>query len=192
VGADHFLFGCEESHGYLVGTHARDKDGGVAAMIMAELAAELKAQGRNLYEKLESLWWQHGYHAERLVNQYLEGSEGMARMKALMAAFRQDPPRTLGGVEVAGVRDYLHQQTRTPGGAPKPLAGPRGDMVMIDLADDGNYVAVRPSGTEPKAKFYMFAYVPPEQLADLEETRGEIEQRLDAIATDLAAFAERV
>jgi phosphoglucomutase/phosphomannomutase len=192
VGPDNFVFGCEESHGYLAGTHVRDKDGGVAAMLLAEMAAALKSNGKSLFEKLEALWWQHGYHAERLVNQVMEGSEGMARMKALMAAFRQAPPKTLGGIEVAAVRDYLALETRLAGGQTESFEGPRGDMVMIDLTETGNYVAVRPSGTEPKAKFYMFTYVPPEQLADLETAQESMQQRLDAMAADLAAFAEKV
>jgi phosphoglucomutase/phosphomannomutase len=192
VGPDNFVFGCEESHGYLAGTHVRDKDGGVAAMLIAELAAELKSQGKTLYEKLESLWWQHGYHAELLVTQVMEGSEGMERMKALMAAFRQAPPTALGGIEVAAVRDYLTLETRRTGDQPHPLSGPRGDLIMIDLAEPGNYVAVRPSGTEPKAKFYMFAYTPPEQLADLETAQENMRQRIEAMEADLAAFATRV
>jgi phosphoglucomutase/phosphomannomutase len=75
------------------------------------------------------------------------------------------------------------------GAAPRPFNGPQGDMVILDLASDGNYIACRPSGTEPKIKFYMFAYTPPEQLANLESAQAELSQRLDAIEVDLRKFA---
>ncbi len=97
VGPEQFLFGAEESHGYLVGQYARDKDGAVACMLMAELAAAVGDRGQSLHEKLESLFWQHGYHAEGLINQQMPGSEGMTRMKALMSKFRTAPPEALGG-----------------------------------------------------------------------------------------------
>ncbi len=192
LGPEEFLFGCEESLGYLVGTHARDKDAGVASMLIAEFAAKLKAEGQSLYQKLETLWRQYGYFAERLDNQYMHGSEGMARMKSLMTAFRESPPDELGGLEVAAIRDYQGLLTCRPGHNPLPLDGPKGNMIMIDLAVDNNYVAVRPSGTEPKVKYYMFTSVPPEQVGNLADTRTQMEKRLDAMAADLAAFAERV
>jgi phosphoglucomutase/phosphomannomutase len=191
-GPDKFVFGTEESHGYLVGQYARDKDGAVASMLMAELAAVCKANGQTPHEKLDSLFWQHGFHAERLMTQQMPGSEGMTRMKALMSRFRTDPPSSLGGIPVAAVRDY-QAGTRTPlGASAEPMEGPQGDLVFLDLAETGNYVAARPSGTEPKVKFYMFTYVAPEQLADLELSRQEMSDRLDAIQNDLRAFAETV
>ena len=191
-GPDKFLFGAEESHGYLVGQYARDKDGAVACMLMAELAALAKAKGQSVHQKLASLYWQHGYHCEKLLNLTMQGSEGMAKMQALMANFRQKPPQSLGGLSVRSVRDYLNL-TRTDAGAPpQPLDAPRGDMVILDFAEEGNAIAVRPSGTEPKVKFYMFSYVPPELLADLDDTRREVEDRLRRIEDDLRALAAAV
>ncbi|MGE3244352.1 MAG: phospho-sugar mutase, partial [Pirellulales bacterium] len=103
--------------------------------------------------------------------------------------FRAHPPKALGGIGVAQIRDY-EQLTVTPaGGQPQPLVGPQGDLVILDLQIDGNYVACRPSGTEPKIKFYMFAYTAPEQLANLETAKAELNQRLDAIEVDLRKFA---
>jgi len=191
-GPEKFVFGAEESHGYLAGTHARDKDGAVAAMLMAELAACVKDAGQTLAGRLDALYRQHGYHAEKLRNQQMEGSEGMARMKSLMAAFRESPPTALAGIEVAAVRDYLNQKKIIPHGESKPLDGPKGDMVIVDLAEEGNYVAVRPSGTEPKVKFYMFTYVAPDRLTDLDATRQDIAARLERMEADLAAFCETV
>jgi phosphomannomutase len=190
-GPERFVLGLEESHGYLVGQYARDKDGAVAAMLLSELAAAVKAEGQSLHEKLDALYWQYGYHVEKLVNQTMPGSEGMDRMKKLMARFREDPPQTLGGIEVRGVRDYLSGTVMVAGDR-QPLAGPTGDLVIFDLAAEGNYVAARPSGTEPKVKFYMFAYEPAEQLSLLEVTKSGLQERLDAVASDLAAFAQSV
>ena len=183
-GPDKFVFGAEESHGYLVGQYVRDKDAVVASMLMAELAAQLKSQNKTLYEKLESLWWQHGYHFEKQLNVTMTGSEGMAQMKQLMSRLRSTPPTSLAGMKVARVRDYGTLTTAIPGQAPQPLDGPRGDMVILDFAEEGNYVAVRPSGTEPKVKFYMFTYVPAEQLHSLEAARDTMQQRIAALEAE--------
>ncbi len=189
AGPGKFVFGAEESHGYLVGQYARDKDAAVACMLMAELAAGVKSAGQSLHEKLDSLYWQHGYHAERLLNQQMEGSEGMQKMQTLMSRFRSQPPESLGGLKVAAVRDYQNSQITRGGAAPEPLVGPVNDLVILDLAEAGNYVAVRPSGTEPKVKFYMFTYTPAEMLADLDQTREAMDARLTAFEQDLKQVA---
>ena len=188
-GPEHFIFGTEESHGYMAGTYVRDKDGALASMLACELAAKLKASKQTLHDKLDALFWQHGVHVERTLNVQMPGSEGMARMQEVMAAFRSHPPSEVCGDRVAQIRDYERQTVTPADGKSLPLAGPKGDLVMLDLARDGNYVACRPSGTEPKIKFYMFAYAPPEQLANLEAAKTELEQRLDAMEGDLRKFA---
>jgi phosphoglucomutase/phosphomannomutase len=190
MGPERFIFGTEESHGYLAGHYARDKDAAVAAMLLAELAAQVKAEGQSLHEKLDALYWQYGYHLETQISVTLPGSEGMAQMAALMKKFRQDPPRELAGMKVVRIRDYGALMEHAPGGPAKPLDGPRGDMVMLDLASEGTYVAVRPSGTEPKVKFYMFTYEPAEQLHNLETTKAEMAERLAAVGRDLTAFSQ--
>ena len=192
VGPERFVLGCEESHGFLVGTHVRDKDAAVAALLIAELAAHCKAAGQTLREKLDALFWQYGYHAERTVSKTMPGSEGMARMKALMARLRSQPPETLGGLKVAATRDYLNRLVVTADGAKRPLDGPRDDLLIFDLEKTGNYAAVRPSGTEPKVKFYTFAFEPAEQLANLDDTKAELDQRLKVIESDLEEVAESV
>ena len=189
-GPERFLFGTEESHGYVVGTYARDKDGAVACMLMAELAARVKAEGKSLHEKLEALHWQHGYHAERTINVFMEGAEGMERMKALMQQFRENPPTSLAGIEVTAIRDYKSLTTTTkPSNEKEPLDAPDANLVILDLAEPGNYVAVRPSGTEPKVKFYIFTFVPAEQLSLMDMTKDEMDTRMDAFEKDLRAFA---
>jgi phosphomannomutase len=187
-GPERFVLGTEESHGYLTGHYVRDKDGGLACVLMAELAARVKAEGKSLHEKLESLYWQHGYHAERLRTIPMPGSAGMAEMESLMQRFRRTPPAALGGLPVVLVRDYQQQLQLVPGGSPQPLPGPQGDLVILDLAESGNYVAVRPSGTEPKVKMYMFTHTPAELLADLDLSRDEMAQRMDDFESDLRNF----
>lgn len=192
VGPDEFVLGTEESHGYLVGQHARDKDAAVAAMLLAELAAECKAEGLSLHQKLEHLYRQHGCHRERLATQKMEGSEGMALMKQLMAKFRSDPPQELAGLRVAAVRDYKSNTVTPSGETPQPLDGPTGDLVIIDLAEEGNYVAVRPSGTEPKVKFYMFSRQPVSDGENVEDVVKSLDDRLDRLQSELEQFAAQV
>jgi phosphoglucomutase/phosphomannomutase len=192
VGPDRFVFGTEESHGYLVGQYARDKDGAVAALLMAELAAQLQREGKSLHEKLDALYWQHGYHAERLLNVQMEGSAGMQRMQELMERLRTNPPPRLGGMEVAGVRDYENQTRLTSSRTSERLSGPQGDLVVLDFSETGNYVAARPSGTEPKVKFYLFSFTPAEQLANLEVAKGQTAERLNALERDLRAFLQSI
>jgi phosphoglucomutase/phosphomannomutase len=188
-GPDRFVFGTEESHGYLAGTHVRDKDGAAAALLLCELAARLKAAGKTLHEKLDDLMWQHGAHVERTVSVAMPGSEGMAAMEEVMGRLRESPPKKLDEADVVCVRDFASLTAITSGGRRQPLAGAKGDLVMLDLDLDGNYVAVRPSGTEPKIKLYMFAFEPAEQLANLETATEMLAERLDAIEQDLRSFA---
>jgi len=189
-GPEKFVYGAEESHGYLVGQYARDKDGVVATMLMSELAAKCKAAGQSLHEALDNLFWQYGYHAETTVSVMMPGSEGMTMMQAVMQRFRTAPPVELAGMPVKLVRDYLNLTETKPGGAAVALDAPKGDMVVLELAQAGNYAAVRPSGTEPKIKFYTFTFEPAEQIGDLEETKREVDARLARLGKDLAAFAK--
>lgn len=193
-GPDKFVLGLEESHGYLVGDYARDKDAAVAALLLAELAAQCQASGQTLHEKLDALFWQHGCHVEKTVSLTMPGSAGMQRMAELMQAFRTRPPRQLGGINVRQIRDFENLAIITPEGlrTVKPDLGPQGDLVVLDLALEGNYVAVRPSGTEPKVKLYMFAYEPPEQLANLDDAKADLAARLAAVEADLRAFSEEL
>lgn len=191
-GPEWFLFGTEESHGFLIGDYVRDKDGPAACLLISQLAAEVKSRQKTLHEQLESLYWQHGYHGERQINLAMAGSAGMARMQALMQALRTSPPSSLAGLQVRQVRDYKSLTVTPAGGKPSPLDAPAGDMVILDLAEEGNYVAVRPSGTEPKAKFYLFTYVPAEQLHLLDVVRQEMDERLDQMEADLRKFADAV
>jgi phosphoglucomutase/phosphomannomutase len=185
VGPEGFVLGTEESHGYLAGTHARDKDATVAALLVAELAAKVKSAGLSLPAKLDALFWQHGCHVEQQISRTLPGAEGMQTMRRMMEMLRSSPPAELGGLRVIRSRDYLNGRQVSADGEASPLTGPKTDMVMLDLECDGNYVAIRPSGTEPKLKVYLFAYEPPELIGDLEITKAELRERLAKIAADV-------
>jgi phosphomannomutase len=188
-GPDLFVFGTEESHGYLIGQYVRDKDGPVACMLMSELAASLKSKGISLHQRLDQLFIEHGCHLEHLINVQMEGSEGMAAMKQLMAKFRSAPPTSLAGLNVVGIRDYENGQTLRLDGTFEPLTGPKGDLVILDLAEEGNYVAVRPSGTEPKVKFYIFVRKSPAESADLEAAKQALHARIAHLETDVRSYA---
>jgi phosphoglucomutase/phosphomannomutase len=188
-GPKDFVIGIEESYGFLVGDHARDKDASVASMLTAELAAQLKRQGKTLYQRLDELYLQHGCFSESQVNVQMPGEKGMDDMKALMARVRTAPPDSLGGLKVVRSRDYLADAIRTPGGSPEPLNGPRGDMVILDLEAAGNYVAVRPSGTEPKVKIYLFAHDAPSAQTNVDAMKAAQAQRMQAMAADFRKFS---
>ncbi len=151
-----FLMGFEESYGYLAGTSVRDKDAVVAAMLICELAANWKARGKDLYEAMEALYEEHGYWGSALLSQAYEGPQGAADMAAIMAGLRADVPSEIAGIAVAQFIDYA-------GGAAMPCVNPSdtqslppADVVELRLSD-GSRVLFRPSGTEPKAKAYVFA-----------------------------------
>ena len=198
-GPERFVFGTEESHGYVAGTHVRDKDAAVAALLMAEQTAALKAAGRSPHELLDDLFVKHGCHVERTINVMLPGATGMGRMKEIMAALRATPPTSFGGLDVVRTRDQAGLQTWTPGGTPTGYPGVKSDVVLFDLAGPGagtlatdgrfpplgNAVAARPSGTEPKIKFYLFAVAPPGPAADLAATKARLAAQLDAVEKDL-------
>lgn len=190
-GAEDFVYGTEESHGYLVGQYCRDKDGAVACMLMCELAAQLKADGKSMHDYLCDLHRKHGYHRETLINLFMEGSEGMAAMKRLMQAFRTTPPESVAGIKIAKIRDYaVNKVTTVETGQTESLSGPTGDLIILDLAEEGNYVAVRPSGTEPKIKLYVFTRLSPEQSADLQQATDTLKVRLDDLEKDVRAYAK--
>jgi phosphoglucomutase/phosphomannomutase len=201
-GPERFVFGAEESHGYLSGTHVRDKDASVAALLMAELTARLAAAGRTPHEMLDELFCTHGCHLERQVSVMLPGASGMERMREIMGSLRAQPPRSLGGLAVVRTRDQGSLTTWTPGSAPVPYEGVKSDLVIFDLAGDraatpatplaagrfpalGNAVAARPSGTEPKIKFYLSAVAEPCGPAELASVKGAMAARLDAMEADL-------
>ena len=151
-GVGSFLFGFEESYGYLKGTYARDKDAVVASMLICEMTAYYRARGMTLSDALEALWQRYGYCYENNRELYMEGLDGKAKMAALMDALRNDPPKEFGGVAVALVGDYL-KATITENGNTRPTGLPKSNVLYYRL-ENGDVIVIRPSGTEPKIKFY--------------------------------------
>ena len=152
TGDGSFLFGFEESYGYLKGTYARDKDAVVASMLICEMTAFYKAKGMTLSDALTALFEKYGFCYESNVEIYMEGLDGAARMAALMDTLRNNPPASFGGEPVALVGDYL-KETFTENGQVRPTGLPRANVLYYRL-QNGDVIVARPSGTEPKIKFY--------------------------------------
>lgn len=193
--ASDFLFGFEESYGYLAGTHVRDKDAVVASMLICEMARDCRAQGRTLIDALDGLYSRFGHVLNRTISVEFPGADGAATMRRIMEGLRASAPARLGGLAVEKIVDYA-------AGAPMPVVGgascgavhgregsdhdsshqvlPAADVIELRL-EAGCKVIVRPSGTEPKVKAYVFAAAP---------TQGEAQallERLDSAARMLLA-----
>ncbi len=148
-----FLFGFEESYGYLSSTFVRDKDGVNASMLIAEAAAWAKSQGKTLYDILQEIYAQYGYYTEDVMSVALPGKDGLEQMQGIMRRLREQPPKELAGLRVVAVRDYL-SGLRTTGGRTELMGMPASDVLYFELEQDA-WVCVRPSGTEPKMKLYI-------------------------------------
>ncbi len=156
TGSHTYLIGFEESYGYLVGTHARDKDGVVATMLIAEMAAYYKTKGMSLYEALQDIYKKYGYYAEKTVSFTMPGKDGMEKMAALLKDLRENPPTKVAGMNIVLYTDYMAQTIKDTKGGISPLKGlPKADVLKYNLSDDKTYFIVRPSGTEPKIKLYL-------------------------------------
>jgi len=124
-----------------------------ASLLIAEVACACAAQGITLYDYVQSIFAEYGYFVEKVVSVTLPGKEGLGRMKEIMAGLRANPPAELAGLKVTAVRDYL-KGTRVAGGVEEPTGLPTSDVLYFEL-EGGNWVCVRPSGTEPKIKLYV-------------------------------------
>ncbi|MBR3878885.1 MAG: phospho-sugar mutase [Clostridia bacterium] len=165
-GVGSYIFGFEESYGYLKGTYARDKDAVVAAMLICEMTAYYYAKGMTLYDALEGLFARYGFCKEFNVEIYMEGVEGPAKMAALLDGMRRETPDNLGGVKVMTFGDYQAQTFLDIKSGEKSSTGlPKSNMLCFKL-ENGDVVIVRPSGTEPKVKFYFLVIAENETEAD--------------------------
>ncbi|MFW5882880.1 MAG: phospho-sugar mutase [Verrucomicrobiota bacterium] len=171
-----FVFGGEESYGYLGSDRVRDKDANAAAIMFCEMLAWLESEDMTVLDFLDSLYLEHGYYLEDLANIYYEGASGSAKIKRIIDSYRENPPKELGGMRVSGFTDFGEQDLHDADG--KPI--PKENFYFLDLG--GNYkYAVRGSGTEPKIKFYLFGRedVPSADL--LPEVKKTTEKRLQAL-----------
>ena len=174
----HFVLGFEESYGYLVEPFVRDKDAVQACLLLAEAAAYYKTQGKTLVDVLDMLTQRHGYYHDTQVSLTLKGLEGSAKIKAIMQSLREQPLSHIGPLKVIQQQDYL-LLTETIDGVTQPLNGFVSADVMKYSLDNGSWVAVRPSGTEPKCKFYYCVKG---------ETKHEAEHLFEQLQSTMAAF----
>lgn len=149
-----YLFGFEESYGCLIGTYARDKDAIVATMALCEAAAYYKTQGKTLWDAMIDMYEEFGYYKDDIQSVTLKGMEGLEKIQQIMNTLRQNPPAEFAGYKVTAVRDYKENTVRDLAtGEVKPTGLPNSNVLYYELTDDA-WVCVRPSGTEPKVKFY--------------------------------------
>lgn len=189
-GPDKFVFGAEESLGYLAGEYCRDKDAAVAAMYLMEAAAELKTESnKTLLNRLDELYLQYGYYLEGQISQVCEGSNGQQQIQKLMQTFREQPPAELGANRLTEVLDYGQHEVRTLPENQKTadLPKPSGNLLMFALQGDSvNFrIAVRPSGTEPKIKFYFFAHSEVSEASGLPEVKENTKAALEELQSAL-------
>jgi phosphomannomutase len=183
-----FAFGYEEALGYTVGDVVRDKDGISAAVLFAELVATLRARGQTVLDALEALYRRYGLYVSAQVNVTKKGAEGAAQIKALMASLRAGAPRRIGSHEVIAMSDYDAQLRRDTEGGQTPLAFPKANVLAFELAG-GSRIIARPSGTEPKIKFYFDV----REEVRKDETLAQAEARAKDVVRELAdAFSAMV
>lgn len=152
---DRFVLGFEESYGYLAGSYVRDKDAVIASMLICEMAAYYKSQGKSLIDVMKSLYEEFGYYSHSQQSFTFEGISGMKRMAEIMADFRNNPPKELNGYKVIGIADYeASVSTDAISGKTKEIKLPKSNVLAYTL-EKGAEVIVRPSGTEPKVKIYL-------------------------------------
>ncbi len=149
-----YLFGFEESYGCLIGTHARDKDAIVATMALCEAAAYYKTQGKTLWDAMIDMYEKYGYYKDDIQSITLKGIEGLAKIQEILETLRKNPPKKVGAYDVVATRDYREDKiVDIATGETRPTGLPKSNVLYYDLTDDA-WLCVRPSGTEPKVKFY--------------------------------------
>jgi phosphoglucomutase len=171
-GAADFVFGTEESYGYLVETEVRDKDGVSAAALTAEMTLYWRSRGKTLLDRLDDLYMICGFWQEIGISKYFPGPEGPAVMRGIMEEYRRNPPETLGGMEISRIRDIKNGADDLP----------PSDVLQFFLKD-GTVVSARPSGTEPKIKFYATCRA--DSSNGLEKAKAEAARKLEAIKKDI-------
>lgn len=170
TGSHHYVFGLEESYGCLAGTYARDKDAPVAVMMLCEVAAYYKLQGKTLWDAMVELYEKYGYYKEDLATVTLKGIDGSQKITAMMNAFRENPPKELGGFKVLACRDYKSDCRRDM------ITGETTSNVLYYELENNAWCCVRPSGTEPKIKYYFG--VKGENFKDAEEKLEAIKKAM--------------
>lgn len=186
-GKKKFIAAGEESYGYMAGDFVRDKDAVSACAFFAAMAASAADEGKSLYEWLIDMYVEHGFYKEGLINLTKKGQQGEQEIKSMMEQFRKNPPSEFNGISVDRMLDYLsltekNLQTKQS----IPLHFPTSDVIQFYL-EDGTKVSVRPSGTEPKIKFYVSVHAPLKSKKEFEEVNRALDERIRAIERILTA-----
>lgn len=185
-GKETFIVGGEESYGYLVGEFVRDKDAVVSAAFIAEMTAFYKDKGSSLYEAMIDMYVKYGFYKEKLISITKKGKTGAEEIVAMMERFRNNPPSSLGGSKVITLKDYaLRKETNLSNNTSSEIELPKSDVLQF-ITEDGSIISARPSGTEPKIKFYCSVNKPLATKADFDKVNAELEQKVDDIMNDLA------
>ena len=184
-GREHYVIGGEESYGLMIGDKVRDKDAVTAVAIMCEMAAYERSKGRTLYKKLLDLYVQCGLYKESLISLTKKGMHGAEEIATMMDGYRQAPPATIAGVAVKTILDYQRQIGKNVSGEEiYPLALPKSNVLQFLLAD-GTKISARPSGTEPKIKFYFSVNAPLADVASYERVEAQLDAKIQAIIEDM-------
>ena len=179
------VFGYEEALGYAPCRAVRDKDGISAALLVIDMAAELKARGKTLLDARDALWQEHGFYADRQVSVRFEGLEALTRMNAVVDGLRATPPREIGGQRVTRMLDFERRVQWSPGGQAPFEEYPPSNVLIFEL-EAGHRAMVRPSGTEPKLKYYFYATAGGGEQEDLAAAKKEALAVLERMASDLS------
>jgi len=180
-----FIGGGEESFGFMVGDFVRDKDAVTSTLLACEVAAQAKAKGSSLYKELIELYVQHGYYKERLISITKKGIEGAQEIQQMMMDARENPLTQVNGSRVVKIEDYeLSISKNMISGKEETLDIPKSN-VLIYYTEDGSQVALRPSGTEPKIKFYISANTQLNNASEFHKTTKQLEAKIDAIVKDM-------
>jgi phosphoglucomutase len=181
-----FIGGGEESFGYMVGDAVRDKDAVAATLLMCEVAAQAKAMGSSVYRELLNLYVDHGFYKEQLVSLTKKGREGLQEINQMMIDMRENPIKTLNDQRVIMVEDYKNSTaTNLLDGSVEALQIPKSD-VLIYYTEDGSKIAARPSGTEPKIKFYVSVNAPLDRIEEANAVEAELDQKIKTILQELS------
>jgi phosphomannomutase len=179
-----YVFGYEEALGYAPSLAVRDKDGISSALLMTDMAARLKARGQTLLDARDGLWRKHGFFADRQISVRFEGADAHARMKAVVDRYRDEPPPKIGGRPVLRMLDLERQVQWTPTGV-TPLTKLAPSNVVIFELEGGHRAMLRPSGTEPKLKYYFYATAPTHANEDLADSKKRAFDVLERMVQDL-------
>jgi phosphoglucomutase len=184
-GKEKYIIGGEESFGLMIGDEIRDKDAVSAVALLCEMAAYEKNKGRSLYEKLQELYVKYGFYKEGLVSITKKGMNGAAEIAAMMQGFRENPPATLQGIAVSKLLDYeLQAGKNLTTGETWTINLPKSNVLQFELAD-GTKISARPSGTEPKIKFYFSASTKIGSVAETAAAEKVIDDRINVIAEEM-------